>query len=80
MHFFDLASNDKHPDSRCRRAIASGEEVLRPVLAACRLYEKSNAGLHVRDHMNDMPMVLHPKKAHPPPLASQSWGRRSSWR
>ena len=47
---------------------------LRPQLAACRLYEKSNAGLHVRDHMNDMPMVQHPKKAHPSPLASQSLG------
>jgi hypothetical protein len=33
MHFLDLASNDKHLDSRCRRATASRDEALRPVLA-----------------------------------------------
>jgi hypothetical protein len=27
MHFFDLASNDKHPDSRCRRATDDVERI-----------------------------------------------------
>jgi hypothetical protein len=33
MHFFDLARNDKHLDSRCPRAPALADEALRPVLA-----------------------------------------------
>src|SRR6266478_7974338 len=37
MHFFDLAGNDKHLDSRCRRAAALGDEALRPVLAVLKL-------------------------------------------